>query len=297
MNKHILIIGLIILSASAVGFWYYNSLEPKNEEAVVLETLLSSEEGVRKEQEKSLGILNLEDVSAVIAEPGVELTASFIDLRDQVEPNHPETENIGALYKIVFETNIGRNITLNVSDLNHEGRATVHYDRVRRQTPGSQIMEDPIGDASAKTLANPNENLGNIVLVKKGDVVFQLHTFEPNDLEPLTDIDGLAQLARLIESRLEISIPEQGPKPPRGKVIGTLFFDEQPASGHIEVFQLQPKQEAVTIFGTYDDGTYWVSLTPGIYLLRPQFEGCGVTEVEVFADQEVEALLSCETPL
>ena len=62
-------------------------------------------------------------------------------------------------------------------------------------------MEPPIGDASAEVEVNTH-GIGSIIVLIKGDKVIELHTAMPAGERALVDLEGLIELARIVEERL-----------------------------------------------------------------------------------------------
>jgi hypothetical protein len=196
MNKLPIVLGILVIVLGAGYYFYTTSQSTVLEQQIVEE---EEEQIIMEEEEKAL--LTVEEILPFVGEDK-DLRVFFEDLMAEFGGESPERENFDAVYAITFEENSGRSITLNVLDANHPSRAFLHYDRVRRQTPNSEEMDPPIAELSAKTAADPAERLGNIVIVKKDDKVFQLHTFEPNEEPPIISLDDLVELARLVAEQM-----------------------------------------------------------------------------------------------
>ncbi len=94
-----------------------------------------------------------------------------------------------------------RGLTFSVMDFNSSYTAQEHFDHVISETPGLIVMSEPIGDISANVVFN-GAGLGSIVMYREGDLFLSLHTAQPVDVEPMMPVDGLVELARLIETRI-----------------------------------------------------------------------------------------------
>ena len=96
-----------------------------------------------------------------------------------------------------------KSIRLAVLDMKTLVDATHQYEEIKSSTePALQVMESPIGHASAEIDANIAGLGANIVFIK-GDKLITLHTIMPEGELPLTDLEGLRQLARIIEQKLD----------------------------------------------------------------------------------------------
>ena len=94
-----------------------------------------------------------------------------------------------------------RGMTFSVMDFNSSYTAQEHFDNVISETPGLIVMSEPIGDISAKVVFN-GAGLGSIVMYRKEDLFLSLYTAHPVDVEPMMPVEGLVELARLLETRI-----------------------------------------------------------------------------------------------
>ena len=92
-------------------------------------------------------------------------------------------------------------LIFSVMDFNSPRTAQEHFDNVISETPGLIVMTEPIGDISANVVFN-GAGLGSIVMYRKGDLFLSLHTVQPGDVEPMMPVEGLMELARLVEDRI-----------------------------------------------------------------------------------------------
>ena len=92
-------------------------------------------------------------------------------------------------------------MTLTVVDFDSPASAQDHFEVVTTETPGIESMEPPIGDASAKVEFNA-QGIGSVLVFIKGDKVIQLHTSMPEEQQPLVSLEGLEQIAVMVEGKL-----------------------------------------------------------------------------------------------
>ena len=94
-----------------------------------------------------------------------------------------------------------RGMTFSVMDFNSPYTAQEHFNNVISETPGLIVMSEPMGDISAKVVFN-GAGLGSIVMYRQEDLFLSLHTAQPVGVEPLMPVEGLVELARLVETRI-----------------------------------------------------------------------------------------------
>ncbi len=115
-----------------------------------------------------------------------------------------QVADMDAGYLKSFESVEGpsRSISFSVIDFNSLTSARDHFDKVRSETPGLELMAPPIGDISAKILIN-DKGLGSFLVLLKGDKTVSLHTTITDGESPLVDAAGLERLAAVVEQRLK----------------------------------------------------------------------------------------------
>jgi len=109
-----------------------------------------------------------------------------------------------SFYGLSFQTEDGmKAITLAAIDFDSQASAQNHFENVKSETqePSFDTMDPPIGDASAEVEVNA-QGIGSMVVFIKGDKVVQLHTAQPNGEQVLTDLEGLENLAEIVEKKL-----------------------------------------------------------------------------------------------
>ena len=107
-----------------------------------------------------------------------------------------------SFFGLSFQTQDGmKAITLTVSDFAYAALEKDPFDKLKSAVPQLEVMDPPVGDASARVEVNAG-GIGSTIMFAKGDKSVQLHTAQPNGESPLTSLEGLEQLARIVEKRL-----------------------------------------------------------------------------------------------
>ena len=148
-------------------------------------------------------LLTKDEVTQVMTAE-VPLVTEIVDLKRMSDAaDGPRMHPLDAGYALKFTTIDGkRGLTLATIDLESTTAAVQQYDLVKLQTfPRLQIMDPAIGHASAQMQAEIGEVGSNLVFVKR-DKLVTLHTTRPHGEEALVDLEGLRNLARLVEGRL-----------------------------------------------------------------------------------------------
>jgi len=153
-------------------------------------------------QENFMTLLTIQHIQSYLPTE-VALTTRIIDYKQSAASVDPtQVVNIDSFYVLSFQTEDRlKGLTLSAIDFDSEPSAREHFEKVRMEGPGLEIMSPPIGDASAQVEANA-QGVGSIVVFIKGDKLVQLHTVQPDSEQPLISLAGLEQLAEIVVSRL-----------------------------------------------------------------------------------------------
>jgi len=192
LKKIILSLVVIALIGGAVFVFFFSENSQNKKEVSISKAASQASE--------SLGsaLLTPEDLTRVVPELG-DLRVEFIDVKAEADPNDPKQQEIDAFYTIRIEHDTKGSVTLNFLSFAQAPQASVHYDNIKRQIPGFESMDPAIGELSATAAANNELQLGNIILVKKENKAFQLHT---NWKDPLVTPEELLMVARVVEERM-----------------------------------------------------------------------------------------------
>ena len=152
-------------------------------------------------EDKFKTLLTVEDVQKVIIAE-VPLETHLFDLKKMVETRNPEkVAAIDSSYSLTLQTYDGRKtIALSVVDFNSQASAQERFEEIKSETGGQCIMDPPIGDASIEVELDIH-GMGMIIFIK-GDKVIELINTRTYDDKPLTSLEGLRQLAEIVEERL-----------------------------------------------------------------------------------------------
>ena len=145
-------------------------------------------------------LLTAEDVLMLSADVPLAAGAvvDFKAMAASVDPS--QTTNMDSWYGVVFavdETSPG--LSFNVIDFDSPSSAQAHFDLVTAE--GMQRMDPPIADASAQVEFNA-QGVGSMLVFLAGETVVSLHTAQADDQQPLVSLEGVAELARVVASRL-----------------------------------------------------------------------------------------------
>jgi hypothetical protein len=155
---------------------------------------------ITEEQFKTL--LTVEDIESILPFM-VAWKTEFFDNKQMAESVDPaQVANLDSWYGMGFDTEDGmKGLTFSVIDFGSQTSAQDHFEKVRAETPGLEIMSLPIGDASAEVEVNA-QGIGSIIVFITGDKLIQLHTAMPAGGGALVDLEELEELVRIVESRL-----------------------------------------------------------------------------------------------
>ncbi len=147
-------------------------------------------------------MLTVEDIEGVLTSIVV-LDTEFFDYKKTAGAVDPaQVVNMDSWYGMGFDTEDGmKGLTFSLIDFDSQASAQDHFENMRAQTPGLETMSLPIGDISAEVEVNA-QGVGSIIVFLKGRKRIQLHTAMPAGEEALVDLEGLEELARIVESRL-----------------------------------------------------------------------------------------------
>ena len=169
---------------------------------VVLLALLVGCSGNELTEEQFISLLTVDDIESIVACHVVLETESF-DYKKLAESADPtQVVNMDSWYGMSFATEDGmKSLTLSVFDFVSQTSAQDHFEKMRAETPGLEVMSLPIGDTSAEVEVNA-EGIGSVIVSIKGDKFIQLNTAMPVGEEAFVDLEGLEELVTIVESRL-----------------------------------------------------------------------------------------------
>ena len=159
--------------------------------------------GIDKLTEESFrALLSLEDVEGVLV-TNVPLNTGFINYREMAASVDPaQVVNMDSWYGLTFQTEDGMNgMTLMVVDFDSESSAQDHFELVTTETPELEIIASTLGDAFAEFEFNA-QGIGSVLVFIKGDKAIQLHTSITEGQQPLVSLEGLEQLAGIVDQKL-----------------------------------------------------------------------------------------------
>ena len=149
-------------------------------------------------------LLTIGDVEKVLTTV-VPLMTQLYDYKKQLasaDKARASNLDMDGFFGLSFQTPDGmKAITVTVSDPTYTASVKDQFDKLRFSIPKLEVMEDPVGDASARAEVNVG-GIGSTILFVKGDKSVQLHTTQPDSESPLTSLDGLERLARIVAQRL-----------------------------------------------------------------------------------------------
>ena len=118
-----------------------------------------------------------------------------------------QVEKMDSWYGMTIEAaDGGPGITFSVIDFDSTSSAQDHLEKTISETPGVQVMDSPIGDASFEIEVNA-QGIGSMLVFIKGDKLISLHTAQPEGEGPLLSLEGLKDLADLVASRVRELVP------------------------------------------------------------------------------------------
>ncbi len=163
-----------------------------------------AEQGIKTLTEDNFKtLLTVEDIESVLTSMVV-LKTEFSDYKKLAESVDPaQVVNMDNWYGMGFDTEDGiKGLTFSVIDFDSQTSAQGHFGMMTAETLGLEIMDSPIGDTSAEVEVNA-QGIGSVVVFIKDDKVIQLHTVQLDGEQPLTDLNGLEKLAKIVAGRLQ----------------------------------------------------------------------------------------------
>ena len=186
-----------------------------DESSQTAEPVIVTEEGSPTAEPESLAgpvltaeqfrsLLSVQEVQAVLTESQGLKETQFLDIKRLIADRDVEqTFPMDSGFSLFFVNHDGsKSIRVGVFDLESPVAASNQYEEVKDQTaPELEVMEPPIGHASAQMEANA-AGIGSNIVFLRSDILVTLHTGMPEGTEPLTDLAGLRELAKLIDERI-----------------------------------------------------------------------------------------------
>ena len=154
--------------------------------------------------EQFRSLLTVQEVQEVLTEGQGLKETQFLDLKKLMDSRDvQQTFPMDSGFSIFFINHDGsKSVRLGVFDLESTVAASNQYEEIKDQTaPELEVMTTPIGHASAQMVANA-AGIGSNIVFLRSDILVTLHTGMPEGTEPLTDIAGLEELAKIIDQRI-----------------------------------------------------------------------------------------------
>ena len=154
--------------------------------------------------EQFRSLLTVQEVQGVLTESQGLKETQFLDIKMLIDDRDVEqTFPMDSGFSLFFVNHdASKSIRVGVFDLESPVAASNQYEEVKDQTaPELEVMDPPIGHASAQMEANA-AGIGSNIVFLRSDILVTLHTGMPEGTEPLTDLAGLRELAKLIDQRI-----------------------------------------------------------------------------------------------
>lgn len=154
--------------------------------------------------EQFRSLLTVQEVQEVLTEGQGLKETQFLDLKKLMDSRDvQQTFPMDSGFSIFFVNHDGsKSVRLGVFDLESTVAASNQYEEIKEQTaPELEVMTEPIGHASAQMVANA-AGIGSNIVFLRSDILVTLHTGMPEGTEPLTDVAGLQELAKIIDQRI-----------------------------------------------------------------------------------------------
>ena len=154
--------------------------------------------------EQFRSLLTAQEVQGVLTESQGLKETQFLDIKKLMDSRHvQQTFPMDSGFSVFFVNHDGsKSVRLGVFDLESTVAASNQYEEIKEQTaPELEVMTTPIGHASAQMVANA-AGIGSNIVFLRSDILVTLHTGMSEGAEPLTDIAGLRDLAKIIDQRI-----------------------------------------------------------------------------------------------
>jgi hypothetical protein len=152
-------------------------------------------------EEKFKSLLAEKDVEKVMGSQ-INITSKFYDYKNMTESTNPnDVINMNSFYGLSFQTEDGmKGITFSVIDFDSISSAQQHFQKIMNESE-LENMKKSIGDSSIEKEFN-SKGIGSILVFKKENKVISLLTAMPENENPLTNLKGLEELAKIVDERL-----------------------------------------------------------------------------------------------
>jgi len=190
----VLTVLIILTILVGVGFVIFrdSSVEPSSvADTIIDETIFRN-------------LLTQDDVEKALTDEMVTLSLELTDLYAIGNSSLPDAvADLDSWYGMRFVDSEGENdISLNVMDTVSQDAAETRMDKLQGAFGvGFVAVEYIVGERTSGEELN-SDSIGSVIFFSQDDKVVVLQTSMLNEQEPLTDFDGLAELAQIISQRL-----------------------------------------------------------------------------------------------
>ena len=149
-------------------------------------------------------LLTQDDVEKVLTEETTMLSLEFTDLYAVGNSSLPDAVvDLDSWYGMRFvDSEGGNDISLNVMDTVSQDAAEKRMDKLQGAF-GVYPIENIVGERTSGEELN-SDSIGSVIFFSQGDRVVVLQTSMFNEQDPITDFDGLVELAQIISQRFSV---------------------------------------------------------------------------------------------
>lgn len=194
LSKTPIVFTVLIILIILIGVGFVISRDSSVEPSSVADTII--DETIFR------NLLTQDDVEKALIDETVTLSLEFTDLYAIGNSSLPDAvADLDSWYGMRFIDSEGENdISLNVIDTVSQDAAEKRMDKLQGAF-GVGPVENIIGERTSGEEIN-SDSIGSVIFFSQDDKVVVLQTSMLNEQEPVTDFDGLVELAEIISQRL-----------------------------------------------------------------------------------------------
>ena len=174
------------------------SVEVKSEETSTLDFSISAQSASASTLTTGAVAVDFETCEGFLDEPPPNMVSSTIEATESGQGDNP---NIVSICVVSHQTlDRSRALTLTVIKFDSIGAAESNFELLRDSFSGD-VTEGEVGPNSITAVVN-SAGLGSFVVIQNGVHLINLHTAMPEGETPVRNVDELASLAQMVNSKL-----------------------------------------------------------------------------------------------
>ena len=174
------------------------SVEVRSAETSTLDFSISAQSASASTPTSGAVAVDFETCEGFLDEPPLDMVSSTIEGTESAKKDNPNIVSMCAVSHQTLDRSSG--MTLTVIRFDSTGAAESRFDTMREGMPGD-VVEGSLGSRSYEAVVDSG-GVGSFVVFQNGVHVVSLHTAMPEGETPVRDVDELASIAQVVNSRL-----------------------------------------------------------------------------------------------